>query len=162
MKIIQCAREVKHFIFTCRKRLSPSARYSRRLRIRGVRLSKTAFVAPGSLLERGVVVGDRSWVNYGAFIERGTTIGNGVAIGPNATICTATHEFGPEDARAGHTTKLPVTIEDGCWFGACVTVLPGVTIGRGCVIAAGALVRRDCEPNGLYAGVPARRVRDLD
>jgi maltose O-acetyltransferase len=40
-------------------------------------------------------------------------------------------------------------------------VLPGVTIGAGCAVAAGAVVTADCEPDGLYAGVPARRVRDL-
>lgn len=53
-------------------------------------------------------------------------------------------------------------MEDGCWLGGNVTVLPGVTIGRGCVIAAGAVVTKSCDPNGLYAGVPARRIRDLD
>jgi maltose O-acetyltransferase len=41
-------------------------------------------------------------------------------------------------------------------------VLPGVTVGDGCVIAAGAVVNADCQPDGLYAGVPARRVRDLE
>jgi maltose O-acetyltransferase len=40
--------------------------------------------------------------------------------------------------------------------------MPGVTIGDGCTIASGAVVTRDCEPDGMYAGVPARRVKDLD
>jgi acetyltransferase-like isoleucine patch superfamily enzyme len=40
-------------------------------------------------------------------------------------------------------------------------VAPGVNVGSGCIIAAGALVVRDCEPNGLYAGVPAKRIKDL-
>jgi acetyltransferase-like isoleucine patch superfamily enzyme len=41
-------------------------------------------------------------------------------------------------------------------------IMPGVEVGPGCVVAAGAVVIKDCEPNGLYAGVPAKRVRDLD
>lgn len=108
-----------------------------------------------------MIIGDYSWVNAGAFIENGTVIGHRVAIGPSVTICTVTHQIGPEKARAGQNVNLPVVIGDGCWLGASVTVLPGVTIGTGCVIAAGSLVRQDCAPNGLYAGVPARRVRDL-
>jgi maltose O-acetyltransferase len=57
---------------------------------------------------------------------------------------------------------IPVTIEDGCWIGANATVLPGVRIAGGTVIAAGAVVTRDCEPNSLYAGVPATRIKALD
>jgi maltose O-acetyltransferase len=55
-----------------------------------------------------------------------------------------------------------VSVGNGSWLGTGVTVLPGVTIGEGCVIAAGAVVTADCAPDGLYAGVPARRIRDLD
>jgi maltose O-acetyltransferase len=47
------------------------------------------------------------------------------------------------------------------WMGARVTVLPGVTVGDGCVIAAGAVVTKDCEPGGVYAGLPARRIRSV-
>ncbi|WP_408003863.1 LbetaH domain-containing protein [Puerhibacterium puerhi] len=39
--------------------------------------------------------------------------------------------------------------------------MPGVTIGRGCIIAAGSVVTSDCQPDGLYAGVPAARKKDL-
>jgi acetyltransferase-like isoleucine patch superfamily enzyme len=51
-----------------------------------------------------------------------------------------------------------IVIEDYAWLGPRVIVLPGVTIGRGCVIAAAAVVTRDAEPFGVYAGVPARRI----
>lgn len=54
-----------------------------------------------------------------------------------------------------------VRIGMGTWIGAGAVVLPGVTIGPGCVVAAGAVVVRHCEPNGLYAGVPARRVKEI-
>jgi acetyltransferase-like isoleucine patch superfamily enzyme len=54
-----------------------------------------------------------------------------------------------------------VRIGNGCWIGAGVTILPGVTIGEGCVIGAGSVVTRSTEANGLYVGMPARRVREL-
>jgi len=77
-------------------------------------------------------------------------------------LCTSTHEIGSESQRAGTTIQLPIIIEDGCWVGARANILPGVKIGKGCIIAAGSVVTKDCEPNGLYAGVPAKRIRDLD
>ena len=55
----------------------------------------------------------------------------------------------------------PIRVEAGSWLGAGVLVLPGVTIGHGSVIAAGAVVTKSTCADGLYAGVPARRVRDL-
>ena len=58
-------------------------------------------------------------------------------------------------------TPQPIEIGDGCWIGARATILPGVTIGDGVVIAAGAVVVSDCEDDTLYAGVPARAVRKL-
>ena len=55
----------------------------------------------------------------------------------------------------------PVHIGSDCWFGASVTVCPGVTIGDGCVIGAGAVVTRDIPPRTFAAGVPCRVVREL-
>lgn len=89
------------------------------------------------------------------------TIGNNCFIAMNCVLTTSTHEIGDSKRRAGNNRLLPIIIEDGCWLGTNVTVLPGVTIGRGCIIAAGAVVTKNCEPNGMYAGVPARRIKDL-
>ncbi|WP_237237353.1 DapH/DapD/GlmU-related protein [Rothia nasimurium] len=109
-------------------------------------------------------IGDGSFVNQGSYFDSSApiTIGREVGIGPRCTFLTGSHHIGPSEARIqGGGNHAPIVIEDGCWIGGNVTVLPGVVIGRGCVIAAGAVVTRDCEPNGLYAGVPARRIRDL-
>ena len=54
---------------------------------------------------------------------------------------------------------LPVVIEDGCWIGANVTILKGVTIGRGSVVAAGAVVTKSCEPYSIIGGIPAKLLK---
>lgn len=89
------------------------------------------------------------------------TIGNNCNIGMNVIFCTFTHEIGDVNKRAGKTRYLPIIIEDGVWIGTNSTILPNVKIGKGCIIAAGTVVNKDCEPNGLYAGVPAKRIKDL-
>lgn len=109
-------------------------------------------------------IGDGSFINQGSYFDSSAPIiiGKEVGIGPRCTFLTGSHIIGPSSARIqGGGNHAPIVVEDGCWIGGNVTVLPGVVIGRGCVIAAGAVVTRDCEPNGLYAGIPARRVRDL-
>lgn len=89
-------------------------------------------------------------------------IGNRVYLAHRVSILTSTHKLGDHTRRASTQILKPVRIGDGCWLGTDVTILPGVTVGDGCVIAAGAVVVSDCAPDGLYAGVPARRIRDLD
>ena len=55
----------------------------------------------------------------------------------------------------------PINIEDGVWIGAEVIILPGITIGSGCVIGAGSVVAKDTEKDSLYVGIPARKVKNL-
>jgi maltose O-acetyltransferase len=110
-----------------------------------------------------VSVGPNTLLNHGVHVENvaRVDIGADCAFGMYVTILTSKHEIGPHEARAGAWSVAPVRIGDGCWVGARATILPGVTIAAGTVIAAGAVVTEDCAPDGLYAGVPARRVRDL-
>lgn len=94
-------------------------------------------------------------------------IGNKVIFGPKPTIITGDHRIdiiGKHIIDVGDDEKLPgqdapVTIEDGCWIGANVTILKGVTIGRGSVIAAGAVVTKSCEPYSIIGGVPAKLIK---
>jgi acetyltransferase-like isoleucine patch superfamily enzyme len=74
---------------------------------------------------------------------------------------TSYHEIGASQRRQGAIEQQPIRVGAGTWIGTRAVVLPGVTIGPGCVIAAGAVVTKDCEANGLYMGLPAVRVRDL-
>lgn len=89
-------------------------------------------------------------------------IGKNVHVAMRCTFVTSSHELNNSERRAGKVIHLPIHIEDGCWIGANATILPGVTIGNGTVIAAGAVVISDCAENSLYAGVPARKIKDLN
>jgi len=111
-----------------------------------------------------VHIGQRSFINHGCYFENveRIEIGPDCALGCFVAILTSTHELGGHARRQGDWIIRPVTVGAGCWIGTRVTILPGVVIGDGCVIAAGATVASDCEPDGMYAGVPARRIRELD
>jgi maltose O-acetyltransferase len=111
-----------------------------------------------------IAIGERTFINDFCYFENiaPVVIGNRVMIGMNTAMLTSTHELGGPESRGGSWGVKPVTVEDGCWIGARALVLPGVTIGHGSVIAAGAVVTSDCEPNRVYGGVPAREVRKLD
>lgn len=89
-------------------------------------------------------------------------IGKRVHFGPEVMILTGTHVIGPAEERCGDYRFAPVTIGDGTWVGARVVVLPGVTIGPGCVVGTGAVVTRDMPANMLIIGNPARPVQRLD
>ncbi|WP_433874485.1 acyltransferase [Sinomonas atrocyanea] len=110
-----------------------------------------------------VIIGDDVVINTRVTLDNAAMISieAGAAVGPEVFIGTSTHELGTQDARAGALAFRPVVVGRGAWIGARTVILPGISIGSGAVIAAGAVVVRDCEPNTLYAGVPARPVRDL-
>lgn len=95
------------------------------------------------------------------------TIGKKVIFGPKPTIITGDHRIDIQGKYIIDITddeKLPendhpVTIEDGCWIGANVTILKGVTIGHDSVVAAGSVVTKSCEPYSIIGGVPAKLIR---
>lgn len=98
------------------------------------------------------------------------TIGDNCNFGPNVTIVTPVHPMVASERRtmlteSGEKKHLccarPVHIGNDCWFGASVTVCPGVTIGDNCVIGAGSVVTRDIPSNSFAAGVPCRVIREI-
>lgn len=82
-------------------------------------------------------------------------IGNRVQFGPNVSIITVNHPLSAAKRAAGIGTAAPVRIEDDVWIGTGAIVLPGVTVGKGSIIAAGSVVTKDVPPYSLVAGVPA-------
>jgi acetyltransferase-like isoleucine patch superfamily enzyme len=95
----------------------------------------------------GASFGERVFINQGCFFldYGGITIGDHVLIGPGVTLSTAGHPV-EVDERYEFITHAPITIEDDVWIGAAATVTPGVRIGRGSVVGAGAVVARDVPP----------------
>lgn len=87
-------------------------------------------------------------------------IGDEVMIAHKVNLITAGHPVEPEERRSFITAE-PIAIEANVWIGAAATVLPGVRVGAGAVVAAGAVVTRDVPPATLVAGVPARVLRHL-
>lgn len=139
--------------------------------LRGVLLKAYGFPISGPVTvsqkvwfgSRNVTMGRGVRIGIGSFLNAsgGITLEEDVWLGMHCLLLTAGHDIGDEDRRGGPLNPKPITVRRGSWLGARVTVMPGVTIAPGCVIAAGALVTKDTEPNGLYAGVPAKRLRDL-
>ena len=108
-------------------------------------------------------MGKGSYANFNFVVldENRVTIGDHVFIGPNCSILTPLHPLCHEDRNTGVEYSAPVTIEDNCWIGGNVTILPGVTIGHGSVIGAGAVVTKSVPPDSLAFGSPCRVVRSI-
>lgn len=100
-------------------------------------------------------------------------IGNNVLIASNVQIYTAAHPIEAseriisdwnlnEDRYFCNTFALPVVIEDNCWIGGGVIILPGVKIGKGSVIGAGSVVTKNIPENSLAVGNPCRVIREIN
>lgn len=110
-------------------------------------------------------IGKGTTVNfYNKFDSEYATIivGENVGIGMNNLFLTTSHKIGGQDKRVGDTSHASIVIEDNSWLGSNIVVCPGVTIGKGCVIASGSVVIENCLPNGFYAGVPAKLKRIIE
>lgn len=113
---------------------------------------------------RNISVGDNFYSNFNFVVLdcAPVRIGNDVMIAPNVTITTAGHPLEPELRAKAEEFCHAVTIGNTVWIGASATILPGVTIGDGAIVAAGALVTRDVPPRSVVAGVPAKVLRMID
>lgn len=131
----------------------------------GFDVSPTVTIWSGCLFRSNAVrIGEWTFLNIGFFFDGSDRleIGANVRMGQFVKMITGTHNIGPPNQRCEvEAVTAPVRIEDGCWIGANTTILPGVTVRRGCVIGAGSVVTRSTEPDGLYVGAPAQRVKDL-
>ena len=88
-------------------------------------------------------------------------LGNNVRIGMECTFITGAHDIGPSQKRCGKVTYKDIVIGEGVWIGAKCIIMPGVTIGDVCIISAGSVVSKDCKPNCIYGGNPAKKIADL-
>lgn len=134
---------------------------------------KNVFIRPMSSDIKGLnnlSVGDGTSIPKGSTIYctiAPLTIGKKVIFGPKPTIITGDHRIDVigkyimdvTDAEKGQEHDAPIVIEDDVWCGANVTILKGVTIGRGSVVAAGAVVTKSFPPYSIIGGVPARLIK---
>jgi maltose O-acetyltransferase len=126
--------------------------------LKGVPFRVELVCGPGARLS----IGDDTFVNYATSIAAtgSITIGARVNVGPFVMIIdTSFHD--PYDRNAVPPAK-PIVIEDDVFLGAKCSVMPGVTIGRGAIVGAHAVVTKDVAPFTVVAGVPARKVDEID
>ncbi len=147
-----------------------------------VRLRALCYSCAGCYIESKVSISDhiellgsgdvakRLSIGEGCFIgvkvtlalDGAITIGKNVAIGPEVLMHTATHKVGVAARRMDlNVIVKPIVVEDGAWVAMRAVILPGVTIGRGAVVAAGAVVTKDVPPNALVGGSPAQVIKFL-
>lgn len=120
--------------------------------IQGTVLGENCIVGAGAVLS-GPVFGDRCKISSGVVMGPGFKVGNDVFLGPNVVLA---NDMWPEtetegwDAEALRTGKMCVIVEDGASIGANAVVLPGVRIGKGAIVAAGAVCDRDVPDGHLW------------
>ena len=122
----------------------------------------------GLVSQKLLKIGKGCYINRGVEFYSGNSrdvkieLADNVWIGPYVFFCCGTHEIGEKTKRAGNSYYKSIIVGQGVWIGANTTILPGVHIGEGAVIAAGAVVNKDVEKNCLYGGVPAKLIKRLD
>ncbi len=143
----------------------PASARMRLMRGLGFDIDRDACIWAGaSFRSKKISIGSGVFINVGFFHDGfdHLRIGNNVRIGQFVRVLTATHDIGPAAQRGLiEVVGKPVHIKAGTWVGAGVVILPGVTVEEGCVLAAHSVVVSSTEPNGLYAGNPAKLVREL-
>ena len=143
---------------------------TRLLRAVGIRIG-TGSLLGGSLRLTGngsvrdlLTIGPKCWLTGPVHIDLSAPvkIGARVYMGYDVELLTVDHRMGEAAQRCGPRRYRPLEIGDGVWIGSRAILLPGVRVGRGSVVAAGAVVTCDVPPNVVVGGVPAKIFRHLD
>ena len=125
---------------------------------RNINIEKGANFGRGN----GIEIGDNSGIGVNCEVRGPLEIGKDVMMGPEVRIMTSSHNTSQTDipmCQQGHLPKRKVTICDDVWIGTRVIILPGVTIGKGAIIGAGAVVTKDVPEYAVVAGVPAKVIK---
>ncbi|MBN8560361.1 MAG: acyltransferase [Leptolyngbya sp. UWPOB_LEPTO1] len=123
----------------------------------GMKIGTKSLLYMGSEIRhpKGIIIGDHTTIGHRCVLDgrAGLTIGNNVNLSSEVMIWTMEHD--PADKQFA-SVRAAVTVEDYAWLSCRSTILPGVTIGKGAVVAAGAVVTKSIEPFTIVGGVPAR------
>lgn len=120
-------------------------------------------IEQGAFFTPNLSIGNNSGIGIKCEIYGKVTIGNDVMMGPEVIIYTSGHVIENVNIPMrlqGGTVEKPVIIGNDVWIGRRVIIMPGVTIGNGCVIGAGAIVTHDVPDYCIVAGVPAKIIRE--
>jgi acetyltransferase-like isoleucine patch superfamily enzyme len=113
-----------------------------------------------------VKLGQNVFVNfYSVFLDTCTiSIGSRTLVGPNVSFFSGTHPLDPviRQGTKGPELGKEIHVGEDCWIGGSVQILPGVTIGRGCVVGAGSVVTKSVPDFTVVAGNPARFIRKIE
>lgn len=123
---------------------------------------KYVNIEQGAIFSPKVSLGDYSGIGVNARINGMCTIGHHVMMGTDVVIITRNHAFERTDIpmmEQGFEEERPVVIGDDVWIGDRVMILPGVTVGNGSILAAGAVVTCDVPAYAIVGGVPARIIK---
>jgi acetyltransferase-like isoleucine patch superfamily enzyme len=135
------------------------------LQLAGCKIGRSTVLQSAiRFIDGRIALGERVFINRNCLIEGcgGIEIGADVHLAFGVSLITSTHQSGPSSRRCGPSETRPIKIGAGAWLGANVTVLPGVTIGNGAVVAAGSVVSMDVPPDCLVTGVPAVLKKQLE
>ena len=114
---------------------------------------------------KNLEIGEHSAINANCYIDSlgRITIGDNVGIGHNTSIVSFNHAWNNQNMPISQNDLVikPIVISNDVWIGAGCRILGGITIGTRSVIAAGAVVNKDCESNTLYGGVPAKSIKKI-
>lgn len=116
-------------------------------------------IEKGASFGQNIRIGDNSGIGKDSYIQDNVKIGANVMMGEGCMIFTANHAFDRIDVpmiNQGFQKSKEVVISDDVWIGARVTILPGVRIGRGVIVGAGAVVTKDIENYMIVGGNPAK------
>lgn len=128
-----------------------------------VSIGRFAMIRPSGYYGReigvGLEIGSDSSVGPYCYIGcgGGIKIGNNVMLSPRVSLHSENHIFVHSDIpiKEQGVTKSPIIIEDNCWIASSSVILSGVTIGKGSIVAAGAVITKDVEPLSVVGGIPA-------
>lgn len=133
----------------------------RRLR-HGLRhVDPTFYMARGCDVRPDLVAGPYSFINVGCTLQARVRLGRYVMLGPRVAIVGADHRIdvpGVPSIFSGRPELLETVIEDDAWIGFGAIIRQGVRVGRGAIVAAGAVVVKDVPPYEIHGGVPARKI----